>query len=254
MKLSSLASRTSRATERSLCGHIVRVCGVASLLIVTAQCDDSPIALDGSTIDLTVGSTVIAADGGTTSISALLTESDGRTPKNGTIVVFMASGGELCKAASENVVTTECTGSTILPVETTNGVATAVVRAGLAGTLTVDARSGAVKATPKTITVASLVAPPGAKVVLQSEPDTIVVGGSSRVRAFITTADGAAVPSATRVVFGTTAGTLSRTIVLTQDGLAEVTLHGTAPGQIVVSLASGALRASDTIVVREATQ
>ena len=231
--------------------RFVQQLGVAFLLAISAQCDDLPVAPEGSAITLSVASTIIPADGGQTTVSALVTESDGVLVPNGTRLVFLVSGGDLCAVTASSG--EECVWSSILTVETKAGIAGARVRAGGAGTLTVDARSGGINATPKTITVSSLAAPLNAKVLLDSEPDTVQVGKAATVRAFVSTAEGNPVPNSTRVVFSSTSGKLSRSIALTQDGFADVTFTATDAGEAVVSLSSGPARGEVRITVPPAT-
>jgi hypothetical protein len=208
-----------------------------SLLVVLAQCDNSALAPEGSTIDISTGSTTIAADGGQTTISALVSEPGGILVSDGTRVIFIASGGEICASAPPGL-SADCGWSSIVTTTTRGGIASATVRGQEAGSLTVEARSGTAKVS-KTITVSSIAAPANAKVVLESEPDTITVGESAKIRAFISAADGTPVVNFTRVVFSATSGTLTRRIVLTQEGFAETTLVGTTAGETTISLASG---------------
>ncbi len=232
--------------------RLVRQLWVAVLVGISAQCDSPLVAPDGSAITLSVASTVIPADGGQTTVSALVTEGDGVHVPDGTRVVFLASGGDLCALPSSSG--EECVWSSIVAAETKDGIAGASVRAGGAGTLTLDARSGGINATPKTITVSSLAAPAGAKVVLDSEPDTVQIGGAATVRAFVSTAEGNPVPNSTRVVFASTKGKLSRTIALTQDGFADVIFTAAEAGEAVVTLSSGTARGEVKLTVPPAGQ
>jgi hypothetical protein len=185
-------------------------------------------------------------------VTALVSEQDGVAVKDGTRVVFISSGAELCQPASDEK--DECAWASIVTVGTKKGVATTRLRAGGAGTITLDARSGSVNAAQKTLTASALTAPANAKVVLESEPDTIKAGGSTAIRAYLTTAEGAPVPNATRVVFSATGGTLNRAIVLTQEGFADAVFTGTTPGAAEVSLVSGTAKGSVPIMVLPASQ
>lgn len=222
---------------------------LAILLIASASCDTSLVAPSGSSIVLAIGSTILPADGGQTTATALVTEQDGIAVKDGTRVVFIASGGDLCESPPDEAV--DCNWASIITVGTKKGIASARLRAGGAGAITLDARSGGVNAAQKTITASALTAPANSKVVLDSEPDTIKVGGKTAIRSYLTTAEGAPVPNATRVVFSATGGTLSRNIVLTQEGFADAVFTGSTAGTAEVSLVSGTAKSSVSIVILE---
>lgn len=215
---------------------------------LAASCSEGVlVAPNGSRMDLTAAATTIAGNGGTTMVSALLTEEDGVFAEDGTTVAFMTSGGEVCTPAAD--APAECAWSTITIAKTRDGVAQALVRAGVGNTMTVEARSGSIKAT-RDLTISSLVAPAGGSMLVEAEPDTVAAGGSSQILAFVSTADGAPVPEFTRVVFTTSSGKLSRNIALTEDGFAGTTLTAGAAGAAVVSIVSGAVRDSATITVQ----
>lgn len=227
----------------------LQIGSAAIAALIAAACGDSTlVAPDGSTISMGASASVIAADGGIATVSSLVVEADGQPAEDRTSVVFIATGGELCVVAS-GAPESECAWSTIITAKTVDGVASALVRGGAGSTLTVDARSGRITAS-KMFTLSSLVAPAGSKVLMNSNPDSVSVGSSSRILAFLTTAEGAAVPNGTRVVFRASAGRLDQAIVITQDGFAGATFVGSAAGTTVISATSGAASGSDTVVVR----
>lgn len=241
--------QTPLMPRRAVAARASRTCGALLVALTGLHCADSPlVAPIGSSLKLSSPATVIAAEGGTTTVSALLTEEDGVPAENGTQILFLATGGDLCVQPTSGA--SGCLWSTIVTAKTQDGIAYVLARAGSGPTMKVDANSG--KATQSTtLTVSSVVAPAGAKSLVESDPDTVSAGAAARVTAFVTTADGSPVPNATRVVFRASSGILSRGIVLTQDGFASTTL--TAPASAVstvVSLGSGALRDSVIVVVQ----
>jgi hypothetical protein len=240
--------RTDESFRRGARCSLRRVSAVLAYAVAMGACNEPMIAPDGSSIDLSIGASTIAAGGEPTTVSVLVAEQDGVLVRDGTRVTFVLSGGEVCtdSAAPSH---TGCTWSNIATAETKVGVATAYVRGREAGTITLQVRSGSIT-TSKNITVSGLVAPANAKVVIQATPDSLAVGASSAIRAFVSTAEGAPVANGTRVVFTATNGTIDRPIVLTQDGFADARFLASTAGTAEVKLVSGPASGLTSITVR----
>lgn len=219
---------------------------VLSLYFLTSvSCSDNfPVAPDGSRIELTVAPPLVAIDGDSAVITAFVTEADGRPVDRGTRITLTATGGLLCPSA------TTCDASSLAIVETRDGIATAILTSGRSTVpIVITARSGGISAVAN-VSISALVAPAGSVAIVEASPDTITVGGTADVHAFITTADGNPVPDATRVVFSTPDTSHRHTIGLTNQGFVSTRVLGKSVGTVVITVQSGSARGADTLVVR----
>jgi hypothetical protein len=248
----------------SRAGAARRIVAALATLVAVASCDTGPlVAPDGSRIELGASRTTLAAEGDSAVVTALVTESDGIPVENGTEVSLVTTGGGLCPATQ--VPTEILTTYTVIPdcsaraelwpsavvVKTKHGIATAVLKStGVPGPVVVRARSGDVADT-LSITISTIVAPGGARAIVQADPDTILVGGTSRIRAFLTDSTGAPVANDLRVAFVGPDSTIPRGIALTRSGFAETTYHGWTAGRDTVVVTSGTLRSQVVICVSE---
>jgi hypothetical protein len=235
--------------SRSSTSRAMSMVGILVAALSATYCIDAPLlAPDGSNIELAANPNQIAVDGDTATLTAFVTESDGRMVDNGTEVSFLTTSGSVCPAQRPDA--GAACGSDVpvsaLTVKTAGGVASALLRSSVApGTVTVTARSGGVTKTA-TVTFNARVAAANAKFVLQSDHDTISVGQRATITAFLASPDGP-VPNGTRVVFAAPDGTVIRQIVETQDGFAQTSIVGKQVGQLVVRATSGVVR--DSILV-----
>lgn len=213
--------------------------------------DSSPLAPDGSTIELAANPTQLGVDGDTAVLTAFVYESDGRRVDNGTIVTFIASSGGFCQPEStsqQGAPAGRCD-SGIVSASTRDGIAKAVYSSGSTpGDVTITARSGVITKAA-TLTLTALVAPADAKVVADAEPDTIAVGQTSRITAFLSTATGP-VQNGTRVVFSSADSAVLDPIATTHDGFAQTTVMGRRAGALAVLIVSGTVRDSAVVIVR----
>jgi hypothetical protein len=242
---------------------LVRAALAASAALGAAGCSDAPlIAPNGSRIEISVAPTLLAADGDTAVVSVYVTEADGAPVADGTQVVLTATGGTLCAAPTPlpwflrpEAQPPSCAGQlaqpwpTIVELQTTAGVGTALVRSGpAAGPLGLRARSGGVSETTS-VNVSGVTAPAGAKLVLQAEPDTIALNRSSTITAYLTTAENVPVPDGTLVIFAAPDHALSRSIAVARGGFARSVLTGKKGGDAVVTVTSGTTTGQVTVTV-----
>src|SRR5262245_40588351 len=152
-------------------------------ILAAVACDKVPLlAPTESTINLTVSTTTMSANG-TATVIATVIEKGGIPVQNGTVVTFTGSLG------------------TFEPPEasTTNGTATTVFRAnGTSGTAKIGALSGGAKATEIEVKIGSAAAE---TVSLRADPASVpATGGTVDLIAVITDISGNALPGSS-VVF-----------------------------------------------------
>jgi adhesin/invasin len=195
---------------------------VAIVALVTTACDKVPLlAPANSAITLSSNSLVVPV-GGTTGLTAFVTESSGTAVQNGTTVRFTATLGSVTPAETQ----------------TTNGIAVATFQAGTSsGVAEIHAVSGgATGATGTTTTTTatnivriSIGSAAANKVTVRANPASVSAsGGAAEIVALVT---GGAASTDTSplagisVAFSTTAGTLSATSATTDaNGAARVVL------------------------------
>jgi hypothetical protein len=192
---------------------------VAIVALLTTACDKVPLlAPANSAITLSANSLVVPA-GGSTGLTAFVTESSGTPVQNGTTVRFTATLGSVTPAETQ----------------TTNGIAVATFQAGTSsGVAEIHAVSGGATGTTTTTTATNIVkisigSAAANKVTVRANPASVSAsGGAVEIMASVTggatstdTSPLAGVP----VAFSTTAGTLSDTSAATDaNGIARVLL------------------------------
>lgn len=236
-----------RGAQRS---RTVAIFGIALAGAILAQCNEQLLAPSGSKATLTVNPDQVATGGDTAVLTALILEGDGYPVDDNTVVLFTASPGGLCSATGDNCAPGSAPG--IWSATTKEGIAVVRFVSGDIGTTaTVSARSGGAPEVSTTITVSSRAAPNGAKAVLVADPDTIAVGASSRIRAYVYDANGTPVVDGTRVAFvARDSVRVRKGIALTDRGFAETDVTGLAAGARYVLVHSGSLRDSVQVVIQ----
>lgn len=187
-----------------------------------------------SSISLTASPANLTADGLSTSvIRASVLDQYGHPVPDGTTVVFSTDQGTFWGATTVSVLTTGGIAEAVLTSPTSPGSATIHATAGSAsGSIGVTFSPG-----------------PPAAVVLSAQPDRLLVGGSSIVRAVVTDSLGHPVADGTTVRFATTLGTLASSQVNTSGGVAEVTILLDVSGSAVVTATAGSSSGAVTIYV-----
>ncbi|MCK4309157.1 MAG: PKD domain-containing protein [Candidatus Atribacteria bacterium] len=149
--------------------------------------------------------------GGTSTITAIVTDTDGQFVADGTTVYFITNNGNLSASSAD----------------TTNGMATvdltldASMQVGETATVTafIGAVSGSIGVT--------CTFEPGASVgniIVNANPESTVAGGTSIITAIVTDTDGQFIADGTTVYFITNNGNLSASSADTTNGMAIVTL------------------------------
>jgi adhesin/invasin len=216
----------------SLSGLLVQSLRLSHLLVLFAlciciACEKVPLTSPtGSTITLSVDKTSVPI-GGTATLTAVVSESSGTAPQNGTMVTFNGAFG------------------TITPQEapTVGGIARATFTGTQSGTAKVGAFSGPAKATEVELKVGGAAAE---RITLRSEPSTLpATGGTVTVIANVQDLAGGALPN-TPVNFTTDNGSLSSNSVNTDSsGEARVQLTTNRTSKVTASV--GAKTADFTI-------
>lgn len=201
------------------------------LLVVGSSwaCEKVPLTSPtGSTITLSIDKAAVPI-GGTATLTAVVTESSGTAPQNGTMVTFAAPFG------------------TISPQEaaTVGGIARATFTGTASGTAKVGAFSGAAKATEVELKVGGAAAE---RITVRTEPATIPqTGGTVTVIANVQDIGGAALPN-TLVNFSVDHGTLSSNAGVTDaNGEARITLNTTRASKVTANV--GAKTSDFTVAV-----
>lgn len=194
--------------------------GLLFAICAAAGCEKVPLTSPtGSTITLSVDKTSVPI-GGTATLTAVVTESSGTAPQNGTMVTFNAAFG------------------TVTPQEapTVGGIARATFTGTASGTAKVGAFSGAAKATEVELKVGGAAAE---RITLRSEPSTLAqTGGTVTIVANVQDAAGGILPN-TPVNFSTDNGTLSSNSVNTDaTGEARVQLTTNRTSKVTASVGS----------------
>lgn len=205
--------------------------------LLTGACDKVPLfAPTGSSITLTAN-TLVAPLNSDVQITAMVLESAGTAPQNGTTVYF-----------SSNLGTFEPTSA-----QTTAGRVTVTFHAGSqSGTATILATSGAIKSPTGTDALKILIgAAAGKSIVVTASPTSVKsTGGSADIVASVLDESGNKL-TGVPVLFSTDNGTLSATQVQTDAaGAARATLTTTKTAKVTAT--SGSLTKDVTIAVAAA--
>lgn len=225
-----------------------------SLLSVAAlSCDNAALlAPTGATIIASVAPSTIAVGGDTASLSLLLRQADGSHVDDGTQVEVVATNAQLCRLADSVITASRCgEWRGIVTLSTTDGVANAAIRStDSPGAITLEFRSGTSTASA-TLSASGRVVPDKGKLLVQAEHDSVVVGAPDRIIIFATDSSGTSVADGTRIVITTAGNQLSRQIAVTVGGFVETSFTGVTPGDALVTVASGNVKATKTITVRQ---
>lgn len=205
--------------------------GFALLALMAAACEKVPLlAPVGSTITLTASSNVVTANQGVDLVAQVI-EASGSPPHSGTTVTFITTLGTISPATA----TTDASGRAVarfLP-GSANGTATISATSGGAST----GANGAIRISVGTAAV-------GAVRVGASPAAVPAQGGTTTITATVLDVNGNGLASVP-VVFATTAGVLSTSIVTTDgSGGAQTTL--TTSQQATVTASVGAQGGSST--------
>jgi hypothetical protein len=232
--------------------HAVRLASVAiiSVILIAGCGTDVLLAPQGATISVAVNPNQVAAGGDTALITALVLESDGAPVEDETSVIFTVNRGGLCANGAD-----PCADGSALSAftaTTKDGIASVrFVSGSVATTSLVTVRSGSATAATDTIAITNRAAPAGTKSVLVAKPDTVSVGRSADITAYLYGTDGAPVPDGTRLVFlSRDSLTVGRSLALTSAGFAETTVIGRSAGSWYLLVASGNYRDSVKVVVK----
>jgi hypothetical protein len=200
------------------------------VLSAGAACDKVPLlAPTGTVITLFISSSTVPAEGAVEIIATLI--EPGTTPvQNGTLVTFTTTIGRIEPREAR----------------TNNGQVTVrFFSDGQSGTATITAHSGGASARIEGILLGFAAA---RRIIVTATPQSLSAsGGTSLIRARVETDLGGGIPDVP-VTFTTTAGTLSASLVLTDEfGSATTTL--TTDRQADVSAAAGALTGRVTVAL-----
>ena len=212
------------------CRHVAFV-ALVCITLVTLACEKVPLlAPSGSTITLTTSTNVLAATA-TTTIVAQVLEASGTPPHSGTQVNFTTTLGHIEPAEA----LTDLNGRVTVVFSAGGGSGTATIAAVSGGAST--GANGAVKIVVGTAAVAS--------VRVNANPASVsALGGSTAISATVLDINGNALPLVP-VVFSTTAGTLSASVVTT-DGSGGAVCVLTTSQQAVVTASVGAQSSTTT--------
>ena len=222
-----MIARLKFAARAHQAGRLVVVALLAGAVLATASCQKVPLlAPSGSTITLTAGTNVVAANGSVTLIAQVI-EPAGTPPHPGTHVIFTTTLG------------------VVEPAEATtdiNGRALATFKAGgMNGTATITASSGgAVSATGTNALRISIGTAAVGRITLTANPNIIpATGGSSAVTASVVDLNGNSLPGVA-VSFATSAGVLSNGLVNTDgSGVAQTTLTTSVEAVVTATVGVG---------------
>ena len=207
--------------------------------VVATACDRSPlVAPTNSAVTVTVASSFVPT-GGTTEVTAWVSESSGTPVQNGTVVRFTTNLGRMdpVEAQTKNgyAVATFVAGES-------SGIADVRATSGSAGNGTSDAETAATNVVRITVGAAAV-----ETVVLGANPTSVPPGGGTvTLLATVTSVDGRALPGIP-VTFLTSAGQLgSQTALTDASGQARTTL--TTDREAVVKAQAGAKTSADFTV------
>jgi len=207
-------------------GIPIRALTVAVAMAATAAltgCDKVALtAPTSSTITLTAPTRSLPI-GGTTEVSAVVTESGGTPVQNGTTVRFSATMGSFSQAE----------------VQTRNGVATAIFNAGeISGTAVIRAASGGIASAADALSI-TIGAASATAVTLTASPSTVPpAGGTVSVIATVLDTNGNRL-TGIPVTFSTTAGALSASVANTDSsGEARVQLTTNRAAKVTATAGS----------------
>ena len=204
---------------------------LAIVALLTTACDKVPLlAPANSTIALSANSLVVPA-GGSSGLTAFVTESSGTAVQNGTTVRFTTTLGSITPADTQ----------------TTNGIAVATFQAGTSsGIAEIHAVSGGATGTTTTTTASNVVkitigAAAANKVTVRANPASVPAsGGTVEIVASVTggaTSTDTSPLAGVSVAFSATAGTLSATSATTDaNGTASVLLTTNRKATVTASV------------------
>lgn len=189
-------------------------------ILILGACEKVPLtAPTDSTIKLTIDKTAIAI-GGTATLTAVVTESSGTAPHNGTMVTFNGAFGTISPQT----------------VATVGGVAKATFTGTGSGTASVTAFSGGATSDAVELKVGGAAAE---RITLRAEPSTLsATGGTVTIVANVQDASGGILPN-TPVNFTTDNGTLSSNSANTDaSGEARVQLNTNRTAKVTAAVGS----------------
>lgn len=192
------------------------------VIVIAAACDKvALLAPTGSTVNLSVGSTAVGANG-TAELIATVIESSGTPVHNGTEVTFQTSVGKVEPAV----------------VRTEGGIArTTFMANGASGTARIVAFSGGAQSEAAEVRVGNAAAE---TVTVRVAPATVApTGGTVEVSALVRDASGNPLPGAT-VAFSTDNGTLGANTAVTDANGEAVTTVRTTRQTVVTATVAGA--------------
>jgi PKD repeat protein len=198
-------------------GRLMALVGLVALL-ASAACDKVPLtAPTGSTVTLFSNTTIVPVNGAA-EITATVIESGGTLVQNGTLVTFTTTIGQIEPAEAR----------------TRDGKVTVRLVAGTrSGRAVVRAFSGGTTSGDLTVDIGGAAA---GSINLTANPSVVPsTGGTSALLAVVFDVDGNRLPGV-HVSFTTTAGTLSSTVVLTnQQGEATTTITTNRDADVTAS-------------------
>lgn len=203
------------------------------LLALVVSCEKVPLlAPTGSTITLTTATNVVSVSG-TADIVAQVLESSGTPPHSGTHVTFTTTLGRIEPTEAE----TDANGQALVKfiANGSSGTASIVAFSGGASTGT----AGALKLSVGTAAVGA--------VRVSANPATVsALGGSTIITANVFDVNGNSLPLVP-VVFSTTTGSISATVVTTDaSGVAQTTLTTSQQATVTASVGAQGIATSGT--------
>lgn len=210
--------------------RLLSLAGLALLLTSMVACEKVPLlAPTGSTITLTVPTNVVAANQAVDIIAQVL-EASGTPPHSGTSITFTSSLGTVTPATA----LTDANGRVIVRFQA--GAASGIAN--------ITAISGGASTGVNSLKLSIGTAAVGAVRVNATPASVSALGGSTTIVANVLDINGNGLPSAS-VIFSTSAGSLSSSVVTT-DGAGVATTVLTTAQQAVVTAAVGAQGGSST--------
>jgi uncharacterized repeat protein (TIGR01451 family) len=184
-------------------------------------------------MSLTASATDITADGSSTSVlSAQVRDQHGNPVRDGTQVTFTTDQGTFQGSSAVTVVTVGGAAQATLTSSTSVSLATVTATAGsVADSVQVAFSPG-----------------PARVLTLSAQPDRLVIGSASTLRAVVSDQYGNTVANGTTVQFVTDIGTLAPTSASTSGGVAVTTLTSSVAGVATVTATAGS--GTDTATVQ----
>ena len=232
----------TRLTLTGLRGRFAGLAAILALAALTATCDSVPLlAPSGSSITLTASTNAIPANG-TAQLIAQVLEPSGTPPHPGTQVIFTTTLGVVEPAT----VTTDVNGRAIATFRGNgvNGIATINAGSGGATTASAAGQTNTGTTTPTSNGTGPVRIFVGAaavgRVTVNATPATIPSGGTSTIAASVFDVNGSAL-AGTAVSFSTDAGTLTSSVVTTNnDGVATTVLTTSQSATVTASVGANA--------------